>query len=141
MSEFPINPSGRRDVDEYIASAPAPARPLLRTLRAIVISEAPNADERLSYGMPYYDYHGRVIYFAVHKGHVGVYGLAGLGDTAAELRDHFVERGTLRFPFDRPLPMDALHMAVRARIRQNEAHALTATTRRSRARSSNAGAR
>lgn len=72
--------SGIQDVDAYIAAAPAPAQPLLRTLRAIVKSEAPSAEEGLSYGMPYYEYHGRLAYFAVHKTHIGVYGLAGRGD-------------------------------------------------------------
>lgn len=128
MPEPAASPSGRQEVDAYIASAPAPAQPLLRTLRAIVISEAPNATERLSYGMPYYGYHGRVVYFAAHKEHVGVYGLAGLGGAVAELQDYFAERGTLRFPFDRPLPADALHAAIRARVRQNEAASLTRAT-------------
>jgi uncharacterized protein YdhG (YjbR/CyaY superfamily) len=101
----PTTPSGRRDVDAYIAAATAAAQPLLRALRAIVISEAPKADERLSYGMPYYEYHGRLIYFAAHKRHIGVYGLAGLGEVTASLQDHFAERGTLRFRFDEPLPI------------------------------------
>jgi uncharacterized protein YdhG (YjbR/CyaY superfamily) len=108
-------------VDAYIASAPAAAQPHLRTLRAIVRSEAPGAEERLSYGMPHYDHHGRLVYFAVNKAHVGVYGLAGRGDVPDELREHFAARGTLRFAFDRPLPIAALNGAVRARVAQNEA--------------------
>jgi Domain of unknown function (DU1801) len=53
-----MDKQGPRDVDAYIASAPAAAQPHLRTLRAIVKSEAPGAEERLSYGMPHYDHHG-----------------------------------------------------------------------------------
>lgn len=116
--------SGVRDVDAYIASAPQAAQPLLRALREIVRSEAPGAGERLSYGMPLYEDRGRLVYFAVHQRHVGVYGLVGRADAPDELRAHVAERGTLRFSFDRSLPVAALRAAVRARVEQNRVAAL-----------------
>jgi len=115
---------GLRDVDAYIASAPAAAQPHLRALRAIVKSQAPSAEERLSYSMPHYDHLGRLVYFAANKAHVGVYGLTDRSDVANELQEHLASRGTLRFAFDRPLPIAALQAAVRARVDQNEAVAL-----------------
>jgi len=115
---------GLRDVDAYIASAPAAAQPHLRALRAIVKSQAPSAEERLSYSMPHYDHLGRLVYFAANKAHVGVYGLTDRSDVANELQEHLASRGTLRFAFDRPLPIAALQAAVRARVDQNEAAAL-----------------
>src|SRR5215472_4216813 len=115
---------GPRDVDAYIASAPAAAQPHLRALRAIVKSQAPSAEERLSYSMPHYDHLGRLVYFAANKAHVGVYGLTDRSDVANELQEHLASRGTLRFAFDRPLPIAALQAAVRARVDQNEAAAL-----------------
>ena len=124
-----IDKQGPRDVDAYIASAPAAAQPHLRTLRAIVKSEAPSAEEQLSYGMPHYDHHGRLVYFAANKAHVGVYGLTDRSDVANELQEHLASRGTLRFAFDRPLPIAALHAAVRARVDQNEALALANSRR------------
>jgi uncharacterized protein YdhG (YjbR/CyaY superfamily) len=124
-----MDKQGPRHVDAYIASAPAAAQPHLRTLRAIVKDEAPGAGERLSYGMPHYDHHGRLVYFAVNKAHVGVYGLIGRRDVPGELREHLAARGTLRFAFDRPLPIAALHAAVRARVDQNEALALAKSRR------------
>jgi uncharacterized protein YdhG (YjbR/CyaY superfamily) len=119
-----IDKQGTREVDAYIASAPAAAQPHLRTLRAIVKSEAPGAEERLSYGMPHYDRQGRLVYFAANKAHVGVYGLSGGNDVPDELRENLAARGTLRFAFDRPLPIEALRAAVRARVDQNKAQAL-----------------
>jgi uncharacterized protein YdhG (YjbR/CyaY superfamily) len=116
--------SGVRDVDAYIASAPQAAQPLLRALREIVRSEAPGAGERPSYGMPFYEGHGRLVYFAGHQAHVGVYGLVGRAATPDELRPFVAERGTLKFAFDRPLPVAALRAAVRTRVEQNRADAL-----------------
>jgi len=52
-----------KDVDEYIAKAPKEVRGKLKELRAIIKSAAPKAEERISYGMPYYRYKGRLVYF------------------------------------------------------------------------------
>jgi uncharacterized protein YdhG (YjbR/CyaY superfamily) len=93
---------------------------VLRELRELVTTEAPHAVERLSYGMPYYDLRGRLVYFAAHKAHVGVYGLVGAVDAPAGLQPHLAERGTLRFPFGQRLPIKELKSALRARIEQNE---------------------
>ena len=62
-----------RSVDDYIAAAPARARAVLRQLRRVIKTAAPKADERISYGMPYYGYKGRLAYFRLAKGHVGLY--------------------------------------------------------------------
>lgn len=40
-------------VDVYIAAAPREARPILRKLRGLVRSSAPEAKETLSYRIPY----------------------------------------------------------------------------------------
>jgi uncharacterized protein YdhG (YjbR/CyaY superfamily) len=117
------------DVDSYIAQAPSPAQPVLRELRELVTTVAPDAVERLSYGMPYYELHGRLVYFAAHKAHVGVYGLVGAVDAPAGLEPHLAERGTLRFRFGQPLPIDELKSALRARIEQNEGAVRARTTK------------
>jgi uncharacterized protein YdhG (YjbR/CyaY superfamily) len=49
-----------KDVDEYIASAPKEVQAKLKELRAAIREVAPTAVERISYGMPYYDYKGRL---------------------------------------------------------------------------------
>jgi uncharacterized protein YdhG (YjbR/CyaY superfamily) len=43
------------EVDAYIAAAPVPAQPILRQLREVIKAAAPNATERISYGMPSYE--------------------------------------------------------------------------------------
>ena len=108
------------EVDAYLAAAPEAAQPILRALRELVEAEAPAAEERISYGMPSYHHHGRLVYFAAQKKHVGVYGLVGAEDAAPELARYLAERGTLRIPFGEPVPLDALRSALRARVAENE---------------------
>lgn len=109
-------------VDAYIAAAPPPVQPKLREIRRIITSTAPSATEKVSYGMPTYQYRGtRLVYFAGYKNHVGVYALVHVEDDVPEQLKEFVDhRSTLRFPLDRPLPADAIRDAVRRRMRENE---------------------
>ena len=53
-----------KEVDRYIAAAPRAAQPHLRRLRELIRQEAPQAEEGISYRMPYYRYHGHLMYFA-----------------------------------------------------------------------------
>ena len=62
-----------KDVDEYIANAPKDVQSKLKQLRKIIKDSAPQAVERISYGMPYYGYKGRLAYFAYAKKHIGLY--------------------------------------------------------------------
>jgi len=52
-------------VDEHIENSPQEAREKLRQIRKIIKKVSPNSEEKISYGMPYYGYCGRLVYFIV----------------------------------------------------------------------------
>jgi uncharacterized protein YdhG (YjbR/CyaY superfamily) len=105
---------GKRQVDAYIAAAPKQARAMLRQLRQLVRACAPEADERLSYRMPYYSYHGRLIYFAAFSKHVGVYIMGRSKERfARELEPYRTSPSTLRLPFGSRVPVALLKKLVR----------------------------
>lgn len=108
------------EVDAYIAAAPRRAQPHLRQLRRLIRATAPAAEERISYGMPYYHLNGRLVYFAAHAQHVGLY---ALGETykAAGLKRYVAGKGTLQFRFDEPLPAKEITALLEKRVRENEA--------------------
>ena len=117
-------PSGSRQVTAYISAAPPPARTLLRQLRDLVHSVAPEAEEKLSYGMPYYSHHGRLVYFAAFKAHVGVYLMGPSKEQfARELARWRSSKATLRFEFGERLPLALLRRVLRARVVENLAAA------------------
>lgn len=108
-----------KDVDAYIAAAPPALRPKLEELRGIFRSAAPSATEKISYGMPTYEFGGRRLHFSAAKNHVGVYALVHVdSDIPAALRPFVDQRSTLRFPLDRPLPAAAIRNAIKQRVRQ-----------------------
>ncbi len=111
-----------KDVDEYIALAPKEVQGKLRELRAAIKEMAPTAVERISYGMPYYHYKGRLVYFAHAKAHIGLYiPTPVIEEHKKELADYETAKGTVRFPLDRKLPIPLIKKLVKTRVKKNEA--------------------
>lgn len=111
-----------RDVDEYIAKAPKEMRGRLQELRAAIKSAAPKAEERISYGMPYYAYKGRLAYFQLWKKHIGLYvPTPVIEEHESELKDYEIAKATVRFPLDKKLPVALIKKLVQARVKKNEA--------------------
>ncbi|TMC77643.1 MAG: DUF1801 domain-containing protein [Chloroflexi bacterium] len=120
LSEALSEPAGKQAVDSYIAAAPRDAQPLLRQLRKTIKAAAPDAVERISYGMPHYEHKGRLVYFAAFKTHIGLYP-AGYADKYPEMKRYMAGAGTLRFPLGEPLPVALIGKLVKARVKENEA--------------------
>ena len=111
-----------KNVDEYIAKAPKEMRGNLKELRAIIKSAAPQAEERISYGMPYYAYKGRLAYFQFWKKHIGLYvPTPVITEHESELKDYETAKATVRFPLDKKLPVALIRKLIRARVAKNEA--------------------
>ena len=98
-----------QNIDEYIAAQDEKIRPVLRQVRAILQSALPEAEERISWSMPTYWKGRNIIHFAASKKHLGIY--PGDGAAAAfadELAGYDTGKGTIRLPYDQPLPADLI---------------------------------
>ena len=110
------------EVDAYIDASPVQAQPMLRQLREVIKAAAPKAEETISYGMPSYEQHGRLVYFAAFKNHVGLYAVGQEHDSyAKELHGYLAGKSTARFPIGQPLPIASIRRVVEARVKENEA--------------------
>lgn len=111
-----------KSVNDYLAATPPPARAMLRQIRAAIRSAAPRAEEKISYGMPYYSEGGRLAYFAAFRAHVSVFIPGGvLKAFAKETKAYTRGKATLRFPIGTRVPVGLIKRLVRARRRENEA--------------------
>jgi uncharacterized protein YdhG (YjbR/CyaY superfamily) len=107
-------------VNEYIAQFPPEVRKKLNELRAAVLEAAPDAAEKISWGMPSYSLHGMLVYFAAFKNHIGFYpGASGVGTFLPGLSGYKTSKGTIQFPLDRPMPLDLVREIVRFRVGEN----------------------
>ena len=98
-----------QNVDEYIAAQDEAVQPKLREIRGILRSELPDALEKISWSMPTYWKGRNLIHFAAAKKHLGLYpGDEATAAFAEELKDFDVSKGTIRLPYDRPLPAELI---------------------------------
>jgi uncharacterized protein YdhG (YjbR/CyaY superfamily) len=108
-------------VDAYIAQAPKAVQGKLRDLRAAIKTAAPTAKERISYGIPYYEYSGRLVYFGLWKKHIAMYALGDVVDEhRRELKGYETATATIHFPLDQDLPLALIKKLVKARMRKND---------------------
>ncbi len=109
-------------IDEYIATFPTEIQKILEELRATIKAAAPGAEEKISYQMPAFTFHGNLVYFAAHKNHIGFYPGTFVSVLQAfnnEISSYVDGKGTLQFPLNQPLPMDLISKIVKYRVGEN----------------------
>ena len=96
-------------MEEYIAAQDEAVRPTLEEIRAILRSALPEAQERISWSMPTFWQGRNLIHFAAAKRHVGLYpGGEATAVFQEDLAGFDVSKGTIRLPYDRPLPAELI---------------------------------
>jgi uncharacterized protein YdhG (YjbR/CyaY superfamily) len=112
--------SAPSNVDEYIEKAPEKSKANLRLLRSLIREVAPDAPERISYGMPCYGENGRRVYFGYAKAHIGLYGISSkvIEEYREEVGPYLAFKGTVRLPLDKDLPLDLVRKLVMARMKE-----------------------
>ena len=113
--------------EEYLATVPDDRRAALETMRATIRAAAPEAVETIAYLMPALRSHGGqfLVSYAAFKRHYSLFPaseavVAALGD---ELTPYLAGKGTIRFPADRPIPVELLTRIVEIRVAENAAAA------------------
>ncbi len=107
-------------VDEYIKNSPKEVRGKLEQLRSTIKKTAPKAEEKISYGMPYYGYKGRLAYFRVQKAHIGLYiPPPVIEEYKEELKGYKTATATIRFPLNEKLPVPLIKKMIRTRMQIN----------------------
>jgi uncharacterized protein YdhG (YjbR/CyaY superfamily) len=110
----------RQEIDDYLAKLKEPKRATLVTLRNTIRSIIPDAEEGISYGMPAFRLHGKVIAgFAAFKDHLSY--LPHSGSVFDELHEELAgfekSKGALHFPIDKPLSKALVKKLITVRLR------------------------
>ena len=117
------NTAAPKDVEDYLARVPEPARSTLNKIRATIRAAVPaEATEAISYGMPAFRYKGALLGYAAFPNHCGLYPMnpAVIVELQEELKKYETSKGSIRFAVDRPLPAALVKKIVKARVAQNE---------------------
>lgn len=111
-------------VDQYIATFPPEVQAILQEVRATIKAAVPEAEERISYQIPTFFLHGNLIHYAAYEKHIGMYPPpSGTQPFVQELLKYKTGKGTMRFPIDKPLPLDLIVELVKFRAAENLAKA------------------
>jgi uncharacterized protein YdhG (YjbR/CyaY superfamily) len=123
---------GSTSVDAYISAFPEATQKLLDQLRTTIRAAAPDAVEKISYQMPTFYLKGNLVHFAAYKRHIGLYPVPReVEEFKQELSAYDGEKSTVRFPLDRPLPLDLIRRIVEFRVAERLKSPDTAYRKRS----------
>lgn len=109
-----------RTIDEYIEAFPEDLARMLESMRKTIREAAPDAVEAISYQMPTFKLNGRnLVHFAAFKNHIGFYPIpSGIEAFKTELSPYKQGKGSVRFPLEKPLPLDLVRRIVRFRAEE-----------------------
>jgi uncharacterized protein YdhG (YjbR/CyaY superfamily) len=106
-------------IDAFIAAYPKGTQIILHELRKAIREVAPDAGEKIGYGIPTFTLHGNLVHFSAYEHHIGFYpGPAIIAAFAKELMGYETTKGTVRFPIDKPLPLPLIRKMVAYRVEQ-----------------------
>ncbi len=108
-------------IDEYLAGFPKETQLILEQVRATIRKVAPDAGEKISYGIPTFTWQGTsLVHFAAFKNHVGFYATpTGHEAFKEELSRYKQGKGSVQFPLEAPIPLDLIARIVKFRMKSN----------------------
>lgn len=107
-------------IDAYIGEFPPEVRERLGAMRRTIREAAPDAVEKISYQMPTFYLNGNLVHFAAFKHHIGFYPApSGIEAFQEELAAYKGAKGSVQFPFNKPLPLDLVRRITAYRVVEN----------------------
>lgn len=109
-----------KDIDEYLERHSQQDQRLLRQMRATIGKAAPEATEKISYGIPTFYLNGNLVHFAAFPNHIGFYPTSsGIAAFNKQLGPYKWSKGAVQFPKDKPLPLALVTRIVKFRVKEN----------------------
>lgn len=105
-------------IAEYIQAAPREAHPHLRRLYAILKSVAPEAEETIKWGVPFFVEPRFLFSFSAFKAHCVFAPTAqAMERFRTELKPHRTTKNYLQIPYDKPVPEALIRKIAEYRLR------------------------
>lgn len=112
------------EIDAYIANFPKDVQDILRAIRALVREVAPDAQEKINYGIPTFTLNGNLVHYAGFKTYIGFYPTpSGIEKFKKELSKYEGAKGSVKFPLDQPIPYDLIRKITEFRVKEQQARA------------------
>jgi len=122
-----------KSIDEYIATFPPDVQDTLQRVRTTIRKAVPKAEEAISYQIPTFKLHASyVVYFAGWKQHYSLYPASSqlVAAFKDELAPYQVNKGTIRFPLSKPVPVKLIAGIAKFLAKEADARAMVKAARR-----------
>ena len=107
-------------IDEYIAGFQTDLRVILQKVRQTIHEAAPDAREKIAYGIPTFALEGNLVHFAAFKEHIGFYpDPRGIEEFIDKLAKYRSGKGTIQFPLNEPIPYELIKEVTLWRVSDN----------------------
>jgi uncharacterized protein YdhG (YjbR/CyaY superfamily) len=109
-------------VDEYVASFPVDVAARLGQVRAAIVAEVPDPEEKMRYGIAAVMLGGRyALHYAGWKRHIGIYPVPKLAEPLeSEVAPYRSGKDSLTFPHSAELPVDLVGRITVAIVSQRD---------------------
>lgn len=105
---------------DYFNAQTTETQDKLNAIYQAIKETAPDATEKMSYGMPTFFFNGNLVHFAAYKNHIGFYPApSGILNFIEELKPYKSSKGAIQFPLDKPLPIDLIRKITAFRLQEN----------------------
>jgi uncharacterized protein YdhG (YjbR/CyaY superfamily) len=117
---MPSKPAQPTTIDEYIALYPPEMQRILTAMRETIRQAAPEAGEKIGYGIPTFTLHGNLVHFGAFKDHIGFFPApSGIEQFREQLAGYKLSKGTIQFPLDQPIPYELIRRITLFRREEN----------------------
>jgi len=108
-----------KTIDSYILSFPQNVQVVLQRIRNEIQQVAPEAEEKMAYGIPTFYLKGNLVHFAGYQSHIGFYPApSGITAFKAELKQYKHAKGSVQFPIEQ-VPYDLVKRITLFRVKEN----------------------
>lgn len=109
-------------IDDYILQYPPEIQTIMNAIRATIRKAAPEAEEKISWGMATFVLHGNLVHFSAQKNHLGFHPApTAIEKFREELSEYHCSKGTVQLPYAKPLPLELIDKMVRFRVTEQKA--------------------
>lgn len=104
-------------IDDYIKTFSKETRDILQQVRATIKEAASEVQEGIKYGIPTFILNENLVHFGAYKQHIGFYPTPDvIVAFKKELSDYETAKGSVQFPFDKPVPLELIKQMVAFRV-------------------------
>lgn len=107
-------------VDDYFSKFPDQTQDIMQQIRTIIKQEAPEVQEKISYGMPTFVLNGILVHFAGYEKHIGFYPTPSvISHFEDQIQEYKYAKGSVQFPLNQPIPYKLIRRMVEFRVKEN----------------------